>query len=177
MSPWQTPLSLSLLIKGVSAIVDGTVIHINADNVTVEEEEKRIEVILTRNESKGVECQCVFYSNSTHSLVHVRKTPVFAHESAGRRHHVLSSILHRRLPLRHCPHSRPPARRFLLPQHLGYRILPAGIRSQLVRLLRQSAAFPPAHRVSTVSLDPHQRGNRGNRGNWGNQRNQGYQRN
>lgn len=115
MSPWQTPLSLSLLIKGVSAIVDGTVIHINADNLTVEEEEKRIEVILTRSESKTVECQCVFHSNSIYVIVYVRKAAVFAHESAGRRHYLLASLLHRRLPLRHCPDSRSPTRRFLLP--------------------------------------------------------------
>lgn len=158
MSPWQTPLSLSLLIKGVSAIVDGAVIYVNVDSVAVDDEEKRIEVVLTRSDSRGLECRCVFHRIPS-ILVHVRNTPFFAHDLSGGRRFLRAPLRRRRIPFRGYSDSRSHARRFLFPLRFRHRFprgrpLPQFVCSANQLLSPPSSEFPPFPPFPPVPLVP-----------------------
>ena len=75
VSAMSSPLSLSLIVRGAAAIVDGFIIHLDTEKISIQQ--KQIDVFASGRNRDSIKTYCVSEKRESHVLVHARKRPVY----------------------------------------------------------------------------------------------------
>ena len=76
VSAMSSPLSLSLIVRGAAAIVDGFIIHLDTEKISIHQQ-KQIDVFASGRNRDSIKTYCVGKKREIHVLVHARKRPVY----------------------------------------------------------------------------------------------------
>lgn len=76
VSAMSSPLSLSLIVRGAAAIVDGFIIHLDTEKISIHQQ-KQIDVFASGRNRDSIKTYCVSEKRESHVLVYARKRPVY----------------------------------------------------------------------------------------------------